>query len=219
MSAKRFHEQPGVGDWRVLFWGAYAHYACDSFAHGAALVSAIAEVATELGHEPDVDLRPHGVTIHTFTHRDGTLSEADAVLARRISQVAQAAGYRSDPSTLLVTGIAVAQDAGADVRPFWQAIMGYELLGGEDAIDPQHRNPHVWLHELDPPKPGRGRFHIDISVPAEFAQARVDAAIAAGGRLVTSNEEYFTIASPENHGVDLAIWPDLEDYPSQEAPA
>lgn len=213
LTAKQFHARPGVEDWRVLYWGAYAYYACDSLAHAVRLVTAVAEVAAEVGHDPDLDVRPHGVTIRTFTRVNGALSEIDAELARRISEVAHAGGHRSDPSTLMVTGLAVAQDRGADVRPFWAAVMGYQLVDDADAVDPQRRNPHVWVHELEPPKPGRGRMHIDLSVPADQAEARVAAALAAGGRLVDASPRgWWTIASPENHGVDIAAWPDVEDH-------
>jgi 4a-hydroxytetrahydrobiopterin dehydratase len=217
MSAKAFHARPGVEDWRVLFWGAYVHYACDSLTHAVELASAVGRIAEEVGHSPDLDVRPHGVTVRTSTQRNGGLGPLDAELARRIQEAARAAGYRSDPSRLQVTGIAVAQDRDADVRPFWATIMGYELLGDEDAIDPQRRGPHVWVHELDPPKPGRGRTHIDVSLPADQAEARVAAALAAGGRLVNSNApHWWTIASPENHGIDIAAWPDFEDFDEED---
>ena len=212
-TAKAFHEAAGVEDWRVLFWGAYAHYRLGSFAEGARFVAAIAEVADAVGHFPDVDLRPEGVTIRSFSQEDGGLSERDIELARRISDVARTFKLKPDPSQLQVVGIAVAQDAGADVRPFWTAALGYKNLGEEDAIDRQRRNPHLWFHELNPPKPGRGRVHIDVSVPADQAQARVDAALAAGGRLADDSDapKGWTLASPENHGVDIAAWPDFED--------
>jgi 4a-hydroxytetrahydrobiopterin dehydratase len=212
MTAKKFHEQPGVDDWRVLFWGAYAFYAADNLTHAVALVNGVSTIAAELGHEPDLDVRPHGVTIRTFTDRDGSLSAIDAELARLVSIWANDQGYRSDPSKLMVVQFAVAQDADADTRPFWQAVLGYEPLGDGDVIDPQRRNPVVWTHELTPPKPGRGRSHLDVSLPADIAQARIDAAIAAGGRVVVSKPEWTTIASPENHGVDIASWADFEDY-------
>lgn len=110
----------------------------------------------------------------------------------------------------MIVGIAVAQEPGKDVRPFWTAALGYDPLGPEDALDPQRRGPHLWFHDIDPPRPGRGRTHIDVSVPADQAQARVDAALAAGGRLVRSNApESWTIASPDNHGIDIAAWPDF----------
>jgi 4a-hydroxytetrahydrobiopterin dehydratase len=119
----------------------------------------------------------------------------------------------SDPSQLQAVGIAVAQDDGADVRPFFAGVFGYQNLGEEDAIDPHRRNPHLWFHQLDPPKPGRGRVHIDVSVPADQAEARVAAALAAGGRVAADHApEWWSLASPENHGVDIAAWPDSEDF-------
>ncbi len=43
--------------------------------------------------------------------------------------------------------------------------------------------------------------------------ARVAAAIAAGGRVVDDSHApgWWTLASPDNHGVDIAAWPDFED--------
>lgn len=212
-TARAFHDAGGVDDWRVLFWGAHAHYRTASLQQGARFAAAVAEVAEQLAHCPDIDLRPEGVTIRTATRPDGGLSGRDVELARRISVVAGEHGLRSDPSRLQVVGIAVAQDEGADVRPFWLAAFGYTALGEEDALDPQRRNPHLWFHPLHPPKPGRGRFHIDVSVPADQAQARVAAAVAAGGRVVDDSHapQWWILASPENHGLDIAAWPDTED--------
>ncbi len=212
LTARRFHEADGVEDWRVLFWGAYAHFQSDTFAQGALLVTAIAEAADGLGHYPDVDLRPDGVTVRTFSREDGALSERDVELARRISASAREIGLEPDPSQVQAVGIAIAQDSDADVRPFWAAALGYRFLGEEDAIDRHRRNPHLWFHELDPPRPGRGRVHIDVSVPADEVEARVAAALAAGGRLAASHApDWWSLASPDNHGVDIAAWPDFED--------
>ncbi|HEX6300353.1 MAG TPA: VOC family protein [Acidimicrobiia bacterium] len=213
ITARAFHDAGGVDDWRVLFWGAYAYYRIESFAEGARFVSAVAEAAEATGHFPDVDLRPEGVTVRTFSREDGALGERDIELARRISGAARELELEPDPSQLQSVGIAVAQDAGVDVRPFWAAAFGYRHLGVEDAIDPHRRNPHLWFHELEPPKPGRGRIHIDVSVPADQAEARVTAALAAGGRIADSHApEWWTLASPDNHGVDIAAWPDFENY-------
>lgn len=214
VTARAFHAAEGVADWRVLYWGVYAFYRVDSFAQGAAFVTAVSEAAEEVGHFPDVDLRPDGVTIRSFSGDFGSLSQLDIELAQRISVLAAGLGLEPDPSQLKVVGIAVAQDAGADVRPFWAAALGYAHLDETDAIDPNRRNPHLMFHELDPPKPGRGRFHIDVSVPADQAEARVAAALAAGGRMVDDSHApaWWTIASPENHGIDIAAWPDSEDH-------
>ena len=104
-TARAFHDAGGVEDWRVLFWGAYAHYRIGSFAHGARFVAAIAEAADAVGHFPDVDLRPEGVTVRTFSREDGALSERDIEVARRISAVARTFQLEPDPSEVQVVGI------------------------------------------------------------------------------------------------------------------
>ena len=213
-TAKAFHDADGVEDWRVLFSGAHAYFHVGSFAEAARFVAAIAEVAEVVGHFPDVDVRPEGVTVRTASGEYGALSQRDVELARRISAEARKLGIEPDPSQVQVVGIAVAQDAGVDVGPFWAAALGYRSLGPkEDVVDRHRRNPYVSFQPLHPPKPGRGRTHIDVSVPADQAEARVAAALEAGGRLAdgTHAPHWWTLASPENHGVDIAAWPDFED--------
>lgn len=213
-TARAFHAAEGVEDWRVLFSGAHAYYRAPSFTQGARFVGAIAEVAEAVGHAPDVDLRPEGVTVRTVSGEYGALSERDVQLARRISVEARRLGLEADPSQVQAIGIAVAQPRGIDVAPFWAAVLGYRSLGpGEDVVDPHRRLPHVAFQPLRTDTPGRGRTHIDVSVPADGAEARVAAALAAGGRLVDASYAplWWTVASPENHGVDIAAWPDTED--------
>ena len=211
-TARAFHDAPGVGDWRVLFSGAHAHFRVRSFADAARFVAAIADVAEAVGHAPDVDVRPEGVTVRTASGEYGALSPRDVELARGISEAARALGLQADPSQVQVVAIAVAQDDGMDVGPFWAAALGYRSLGpGEDVVDRHRRNPHVSFQPIHPPRPGRGRTHIDVSVPADQAEARVAAALEAGGRLAdgTHAPHWWTLASPENHGVDIAAWPDV----------
>ena len=64
-TARAFHDAVGVEDWRVLFSGAHAYYRVRSFAEAARFVAAIAEAAEVVGHFPDVDVRPEGVTVRT----------------------------------------------------------------------------------------------------------------------------------------------------------
>ncbi len=213
-TARAFHDAAGVEDWRVLFSGAHAYFRVRSFAEGARFVAAIADVAEAVGHFPDVDVRPEGVTVRTASGEYGALSPRDVELARGISAEARKLGLEADPSQVQVVAIAVAQDADSDVGPFWAAALGYRSLGpNEDVIDRHRRNPQVSFQGLKPPRPGRGRTHIDVSVPADQAEARVAAALEAGGRLADASHapNWWTLASPENHKVDIAAWPDFDD--------
>jgi 4a-hydroxytetrahydrobiopterin dehydratase len=213
-TARRFHDAEGVEDWRVLFSGAHAYYRVASFSEGARFVAAIAEIADAVGQFPDVDLRPEGVTVRTCSGEYGALSERDVEIARRISGAARKLHLEPDPSEVQALGIAVAHPADSDVGPFWAAALGYRSLGAnQDVVDRHRRNPHLSFQTLRSRKPRRGRFHIDVSVPQEQAEARVAAALAAGGRLAddTHAPHWWTLASPENHGVDIAAWPDFED--------
>jgi 4a-hydroxytetrahydrobiopterin dehydratase len=54
------------------------------FADGLAYINRVAELAEELNHHPDVDLRWESVTLHLSTHYLGGITELDFQLARRI---------------------------------------------------------------------------------------------------------------------------------------
>ena len=53
----------------------------------------------------------------------------------------------------------------------------------------------------------RNRIHVDVYVPDDQAQARIDTALAAGGRIVYDDDapEWWTIADPEGNEVDIAV--------------
>jgi 4a-hydroxytetrahydrobiopterin dehydratase len=113
----------------------------------------------------------------------------------------------------LMQTVQVSIDAlvGREVMPFWRAVLGYEYRGDspdEDLIDPRGRGPSFWFQEMDAPRPQRNRIHIDVWVPHDQAEARVAAAIAAGGRLVTGEHapEWWTLADAEGNEVDVATW-------------
>ena len=101
----------------------------------------------------------------------------------------------------------------ADVRPFFTAALGYEAFGDTDAVDPLRCGPQLAFNPVTGDSPARGRTHFDVFVPADQARARVDAALAAGGRLADDSHApaWWSLASPENHGVDIASWTDTSD--------
>jgi 4a-hydroxytetrahydrobiopterin dehydratase len=192
ITMRRFLEADGIEDWRVLGEGACAHFRTGSFAAGVRLVQAIGELAGTDGH-PDVDVRPDGVTVRLLTMTDDYygLSERDLELARRISAVARELGVPADPAVTQTVQVTIDALVPADVMPFWRAVLDYEYRSDnpeEDLVDPRGRGPSLWFQQMDAPRPQRNRIHIDVWVPHDQAEARIAAAIAAGGHLVRDAE-------------------------------
>lgn len=208
ITAGQFHEAAGVEDWRVIFAGACTCFRTGSFAAGVALVNAIGALADAVNHHPDVDLQYPTVTVRLTTHDVGGLSERDIDLARQISAAAADLGIPADPSAVQTVQVAVDALVVAEVQPFWRAVLGYRQDGPEDLVDPRGSGPSLWFQQMDAPRPERNRVHIDISVPHDQAQARVSAALAAGGRVVSDEHapQWWVLADAEGNEACIATW-------------
>ncbi|MFI5895086.1 VOC family protein [Actinoplanes sp. NPDC051513] len=111
----------------------------------------------------------------------------------------------SIPVTSLAVAASVAARAveacGADaldipaVRPFWAAITGGEA-------------PPIWFQQMDAPRPQRNRIHLDICVPHDEVPARIEAALAAGGHLVSDTyaPAFWVLADPEGNEACITTW-------------
>lgn len=201
----------GVEDWRVLSDGACAFFHTRSFTASTDLVLAIGELIGAADYAPDVDIRSGGVTVRLITVTDDHfgMSQRDVDLARRISAVARQQGLSADPSA--VQSLLVIPGApNAEVMPFWRAVLGYEPRPDspdEDLVDPHDRGPAFWFEEMDEPRPdGGGAIHVAIWVPHDQAEARVAAALAAGGRMVRDDfaPAWWTLADAAGNEADIA---------------
>jgi 4a-hydroxytetrahydrobiopterin dehydratase len=138
------------------------------------------------------------------------MSRRDAELARRISQVAQNLGLAGDPERVQSVLIIPGASATAAVMPFWQAVLDYDRrpdAPDEDLVDPRDRGPAFWFEPMDEPRPGGGgAIHIAVWVPAELAEARVAAALEAGGHLVRDDNApaWWTLADAAGNEADVA---------------
>lgn len=117
-----------------------------------------------------------------------------------------------DLAGLQIVQIAIDALVIPDVLPFWSAVLGYEQVDVADLADPRFQGPPVWFQQMDAERPQRNRIHIDVYVPHDQAEARVAAAIAAGGHVVSDANapEWWTLADPEGNEVDVAPWPDRD---------
>jgi 4a-hydroxytetrahydrobiopterin dehydratase len=208
ISPRHLHE---VG-WRKVRDDASTYFRAGSFAAGVALVEAIGKLADAADRHPEIDLRPEGVSVRLRSSSDGRFSEDDVALARQISDAARDLNIPVDLHGLQHVQIAIDALVIPDVLPFWRAVLGYEQVDTADLLDPRRQGPPFWFQQMDAPRPQRNRIHIDVYVPRDQAEARVAAAIAAGGHVVSDENapEWWTLADSEGNEVDVAPWPDLD---------
>lgn len=180
-------EAEGVDDWRILFSALHARFLTGDFATGLRLVAAIGAEAEAMNHHPDLDLRYPHLNVKLTSHDAGGVSDRDIRLARRISELAAAEGVAADPSVVSVLEIGLDTPDHTAIKPFWAAVLGLQGSTAYDAelVDPDGALPSVWFQPTDAHPEPRQRFHLDLRVPPEVAAGRVEAALAAGGVLVS----------------------------------
>jgi len=191
--ASEFAVEAGTEDFRVVGDGACACFHAGSFAAATTLAAAIGALPGAGDHAPDIDVRDGDDTVRllTFNEQWYGMSRRDVELARAISAVAREHGATSDPGAVQSVLVIVESIHNADVMPFWKALLGYDYRpdsASEDLVDPQRRGPAFWFEEVKEPHAVRNGIHVAVWVPAEDAEARVAAALAAGGRLVSDRD-------------------------------
>ena len=206
ISPKRFHE---IG-WRVVRDDASTRFHPGTFAASLSLVDAIGRLADGGSQQPDLDLQSEWVTVRLRCDAEGQFSEDDLTLAERISTKARDLGASVDLTGLQAVQVSIDALVIPEVMPFWRAVLGYRQVG-EDLEDDRHQGPPFWFQQMDVPRPQRNRIHIDVFVPHDQAEARVAAAIAAGGHIVSDENapKTWLLADAEGNEVDVASWPDL----------
>jgi 4a-hydroxytetrahydrobiopterin dehydratase len=212
ISPKEFHEAEGAEDWRVLSEGGCAFFKTDSMAAAATFVQGIAALADVDAHNVDVDIRRDGVTVRLITLEEGYMgmSQRDVELARQISALARDQGLAADPSALQTLLIVPGAPDITAVRPFWRAVLGYEPRidsPDEDLVDPHRIGTPFWLETMREPRgDGGGAIHVAVWLPYEQAQARVAAALAAGGHMVRDKyaPAWWTLADAAGNEADIS---------------
>lgn len=191
-------------DWEPMLASLQARFVSGDFATGLAFVNAVGQAAEAANHHPDIDLRYPHVNITLSSHDVGGKTQRDIDLARRISEIAAEMGISADPTVVSRLELALDTWDIEQIRPFWMAVLAMKAGAADDEItDPDGDLPTIWFQQADRSQPTSQRWHLDIRVPPEVAAERIDAAVAAGGTVVsTEHAPAFTIlADPQGNKV------------------
>jgi len=201
--------------WRLILGAIYAEVLAPSLVEAAEAASlSVSAVGADGQGRLTVDVRADRAVLRLQSADVGAVTGRDVRLAHEVSGALAARGWLPTPGGGSVQALEIAIDA-LDiplVRPFWKAVTEYADEAGSELnaalLDPSGRGPAIWFQQMDAPRPQRNRIHLDVDVPHEAASARIDAAIAAGGRLLSDDAApaYWVLADPEGNEACICTW-------------
>jgi 4a-hydroxytetrahydrobiopterin dehydratase len=201
----------GLDGWAYLLGGLQTRMRTHDFATGLTVVNAIGAAAEEMNHHPDVDLRYTHVDARLTSHDEHGVTDRDIRLARTITSIAADVGVRLESADVSRLELGLDTPAHEAVLPFWAAVMAMEHQStpgfGDELHDPSDALPAIWFQASGGEDP-RQRWHPDVWVDPAQVQPRIDAALAAGGTLVSDAEapSFWVLADPEGNRVCLCTW-------------
>jgi 4a-hydroxytetrahydrobiopterin dehydratase len=195
--------------WRLILGDLCTQAAAGSIRQSAEAAAALAAVPVGRA-ELRLDARPGRllVTLAGVLRNGRAAAAASVAAAGRLSARLRELGLTPEPAPVQTAEIAIdALDIPA-VLPFWQAVLGYVKESDDAVADPAGKGPSFWFQQMDAPRPQRNRVHIDVVVPHDQAQARIQAALAAGGTLGYDAEApaFWVLADPEGNEACVCTW-------------
>jgi len=196
--------------WTLLLGRVATRIPTGDFATGLALIDRIGAAAQAASHHPDLDLRSSAVGVLLSSHDEGGVTERDLALARTISDLAAQAGLSPSSAGVVQLELGLDSPDRAAVAPFWAAVLGATAHDIE-VVDETGQLPTIWFQESGRDEP-RQRWHHDLWVDPAEVQPRIDAAVAAGGRLVSDAEapSFWVLEDPEGNKICLCTWQDRQ---------
>jgi 4a-hydroxytetrahydrobiopterin dehydratase len=216
----------GLG-WRFVLGSAQAHVRVGSLAQAASVAGHVTNAVGDGADESlRMDIRRDQVILTLQSLRTGWVNGREVELAGQISAAVGELGLVTDPDvggdrgdgaglmrSAQVVEIAIDAMDIAAIRPFWRAVLGYGDEPGRSGpadglVDPAWESPAIWFQQMDEPRPQRNRIHFDVSVPHDEARHRIQAALDAGGTLLSDAEApaFWVLADAEGNEACVTTW-------------
>ena len=204
-----FLDAEGLQDWVVLHGGPTAVFRTKTLAQAANFFQKISQLTGLDGTNAQVNIVADRLTVR-LTREVWKIESTHIELAHSISSIAKSLGVTAEPQLVQEVQIAISAKPNAIDLNFWRAVLGYEPMLSDNAIDPLGNSSTVWMQELDESKPLRHAMHLDVSVARETSEARVASAVSAGGIVIDDSHApaYWILSDRSGNKVCIAAWPD-----------
>jgi 4a-hydroxytetrahydrobiopterin dehydratase len=206
---KGFLAAEGVDDWVVLHGGATAVFQVGSLGEAARLAEAVAKTPGLAGQGVLLTIADNCLTVR-LSRDIWQLEPGHVQLARVVSAVAREHGAIPNRAVVQEMQLAIAAKHDATDVGFWRAVLGYAPMADDNAVDPLGHGSTIWMQEIDEAKALRHAMHVDVSVAHEHVKTRLEAAVAAGGRIVDESHapSHWPLADRAGNRVCICGWPD-----------
>lgn len=207
--------------WRFLLGALRASVPVRSLAEASDVAArAVAACGDDADQHLRIDLRPERAVLTLQSLDQAAVTDRDAELARLITAAVGGGGPRTQPeigtdAPRSVQMVEIAIDALdiAAIRPFWKAVLGYGDEPGADGpqealVDQVGQGPAIWFQQMTEPREQRNRIHFDVCVPHDEAAGRIEAALEAGGRLLSADwaPAFWVLADTEGNEACITTW-------------
>jgi 4a-hydroxytetrahydrobiopterin dehydratase len=206
---REFLSAENLQDWVILHGGPTAVFKTETFQGAATLAQLIAQVPGIDGTQAQINIVSKHLTVR-LTREVWKIEAEHIEIAQAISKIAEAHGAVAEPHQVQEVQVAISAKPDSIDLEFWRAVLGYEPMQDDNAIDPLGNSSTVWMQELDAKKSLKHAMHIDVSVSKEHAEARLAAAVKAGGIVVDDSHApaSWILADRSGNKVCIAAWPD-----------
>ena len=203
LSGDQIQAMDGLDDWRSMYDAIETRFRTSDFATSLAFVNRIGAAAEAAHHHPDIRLSYTYVNVVLTSHDTGGKTQRDVDMARQISAIAADLGIEADPHAVQRLEFGLDTWDRDEIKPFWQAVLSMTDSGPDELTDDEGDMPTIWFQDAAPDT--NQRWHIDLRVPPEVAQERIEAAVVAGGTIVSTDEapQFTVLADP--HGNKICI--------------
>jgi 4a-hydroxytetrahydrobiopterin dehydratase len=205
ITREAFTAAEGTADWGIVFSGPCALYRTATYSDAIDLMDAVAALATD-DLQPEFDLRSRAVLVR-LPAPDRRIHAAHLELAQAITALAAERGATADPAGIQDVQFAIDAADYEGIHAFWGAALGFQRIRETHLRSPDRIGPTVFVNDK-PYQPPRNRIHVDVSLPPAQARQRVDAILAAGGRMLGDQYApmWWSLIDAKSNVVDIATW-------------
>lgn len=187
----------------------------ENFTQGLRIVESIGRAAEELNHHAELDLRPFQVDVRLSSRDGGGVTDTDLTLARRVTDIVTSAGAELECRSLTRLELGLDTPAYDKIAPFWAAVLdSHHVIGTDDwgdVGDPRRGLPMIWFQTTNGQSTRQATqrvWHPHLWVDPAQVRPRIDAALAAGGTLVSDQgaPSAWVLSDPDGNQLYLCTW-------------